>query len=148
MPPKDRDTRIVKVLSIEDDEFMRIFLRDIFCVHGDDGYEFRAVGSIEKAEAIVRDPSERPNLILLDIMLPEKEGGRPGMEASFRFLKDLKQDPELSKIHVIMFSAFDERSVVKQAIQLGADAYLVKGDHLPKELFAAVESSLKDVHKK
>ena len=72
-----------------------------------DGYS-----GIEKAK------SEKPDLILLDIMMPEMSG--------FQVCHKLKADPETSKIPVIIVSVRTSEDSVKKGKDLGADEYIPK----------------------
>jgi class 3 adenylate cyclase len=58
------------------------------------------------------------DLILLDVLMPERSGAE--------VLQDLKTDPELNHIPVLMISALDEMDTVIRCIELGAEDYLAK----------------------
>jgi class 3 adenylate cyclase len=60
----------------------------------------------------------RPDLVLLDVMMPEMDG--------YEVLQRLKADPELRDIPVLMISALDEIASVVRCIELGAEDYLPK----------------------
>ena len=62
--------------------------------------------------------SDKPDLVLLDIMMPEMDG--------YQVLERMKRDEALRNIPVIMISAIDEMKSVVRCIQNGADDYLVK----------------------
>jgi len=60
----------IKILSIEDDEFMRIFLRDVFWMHSSpEDFKFDVLENIKKAKEFLKDPKNKPDLILLDMMV-------------------------------------------------------------------------------
>ncbi len=61
-----------------------------------------------------------PDLILLDLILPRKSG--------FEVLKDLKSNPRLAKIPVIVLTNLGGSHDVQEALSLGANDYLVKTD--------------------
>ena len=63
-------------------------------------------------------PSHKPDLVLLDINMPRKNG--------FEVLHDIKEDPELRHIPVIMLTTSSRDSDVVQAYRGGAASYLVK----------------------
>ena len=75
------------------------------------------------------------DLILLDIMMPEIDG--------YTVLKQLKADPILHKIPVIMISAIEEMDSVMQCMEIGADDYLTKPFD-PDMLKAAVNRCLSE----
>lgn len=60
----------------------------------------------------------QPDLILLDIVLPEISG--------FEICRLLKEDPATSKIQVLMITSLDEREAVEHASDVGTDDYLIK----------------------
>ena len=83
----------IKILLVDDDEMIRIYFRDIFWIHGlDNKYEFSVAENIEKAEKIISDPKNRPNLMLLDLTMPVEKDDRVSVspEAGLEFLKKLK----------------------------------------------------------
>lgn len=135
------ETKKIKILSIEDDEFMRIFLKDVFWIHGmtgKDNFEFSIVGDFKRAREILSDPADRPEIILLDLMMAEKEGGMVDREAGFHFLEEIKGDKEMKDIRVIIFSGFSDKEIKEKAMKLGAEKFLVKGEYLPAELIGAI----------
>lgn len=69
-------------------------------------------------DALVRLREKPFDLILLDILMPEMDG--------YEVLTELKRDPELQKIPVIVISAQDELESVVRGIELGAEDYLPK----------------------
>lgn len=126
--------RPLKIISIEDDEFMRIFLKDVFWIHNQNKDEFYLFGNLKKAKEFLADPKNKPDLIFLDLRLPDYEGGQAGMEGSFKFLEDLKTNPETKDIKVIIFSSFSDKAIRDRAMKLGSSRFLVKGEHLPQEI--------------
>lgn len=133
----------IKILSVEDDEFMRIFLRDIFWIHGvKHNYEFQMTENTGKAKELLQDPKNRPDIIFLDLMLPDHTGGTLDKEAGFHFLEYIKSTPELKDIKVIIFSAYSDKEIKDKALALGADNFLVKGEYLPQELIKATQDLL------
>jgi CheY-like chemotaxis protein len=78
------------------------------------GYE--VCRAFDGAQALDLARSERPDLVLLDVMMPRMDG----CEVS----RALKKDPELADIPVILFSSADEREIRWRAA--GADAFLQK----------------------
>lgn len=131
----------IKILSIEDDEFMRIFLKDIFWIHGSkSNIEFVSVENVKKAEEILEDKKFAPDLIFLDLVLPDKESGKAAtMASAFQFLEKLKANPQTKDVKVIVFSGYSDREIKKRALSLGADKFLLKGEYLPHELINLVQ---------
>lgn len=75
-----------------------------------------------------------PELIILDLILPKKDG--------FEVLKELKADPELKTIPVVVLSNLGQDEDIKRALQLGAEDYLVKTQHPINEVVDKVKKTL------
>lgn len=89
-------------------------------------------------EALAKVQEEEPDLIILDIIMPEQDG--------FKVCKVLKEDPELSKIPIIMLTSLSERMgetvySVSDGLMLEADDYVDK-PVTPAELLARVAKFL------
>ncbi len=104
-----------KVLIIEDDDFItklyrlrleRESLGVVVATHGDEGLEMIK--------------SEKPDLVMLDVMLPGKDG--------FWVLEEMKKDTELSKVPVIVLSNLSQDKDKMRALGLGATGYIVKAE--------------------
>jgi len=117
------------VLIVEDDPEIAELMR----LHVDrEGYSARVVGSGRDAlEAVTR---RRPDLLILDIMLPDLDG----LEVTRR----LKRDPETSNLNILMVSARGEESDIVAGLELGADDYVTK-PFSPRVLIARVRSVLR-----
>ncbi|MGH6628325.1 MAG: response regulator, partial [Burkholderiales bacterium] len=79
------------------------------------GYEVVTAGDGEAALAAAR--SQKPDLILMDLMLPKMDG--------WRVCQELKKDPQFQGIPIVMFSGLIERDYEKQVSEVG-DAFLAK----------------------
>jgi two-component system cell cycle response regulator DivK len=101
------------VLIVEDNELNMKLFRDLLEAHG-----YRTVGTRNGIEALDLARSHRPNLILMDIQLPEVSG--------LEVTKWLKDDPELRAIPVIAVTAFAMKGDEERILQGGCEAYLSK----------------------
>jgi len=119
-----------KILIIEDEKILAEMYKDKF---EEAGHQADLVFSSEQALDYLK--KEKPDLILLDILLPRENG--------IYFLKRLKEIGEGSKIPVIAFSNYDEPKTKKEALELGAKAYLIKTQYTPKEIVEEIEKILK-----
>lgn len=76
------------------------------------------ITAIDGEEALRLIENERPCIIFLDIMLPKKSG--------YEICKQIKTDPRLSDIYVIILSARGQLNEISKGIELGADEYMTK----------------------
>ena len=124
-----------KILLIEDDSMLASMYEERLT---EEGYEvslaFDGEEALEKAK-------NRPNLILLDIMLPKLNG--------FEVLKKLKESAETRHIPVIILTNLGSKSANEDrnlALALGAADYLVKSFHLPNEVVDKIKIILNRQH--
>jgi len=80
------------------------------------GYDTRTVGNGQEALHLARE--FQPHLLLLDIMLPLKNG--------FEVCEAVRASPELAAMKIIMLSARGRHSEMEKGYALGADAYIIK----------------------
>lgn len=101
------------ILIVEDDpgirELLQVWLQEA-------GYRTREAASGPEALDLLQ--AERPELIVLDLMLPGMSG--------IQFCKRLKQDPALGNIPVLVVTALRELSTKEAALESGADDFVVK----------------------
>ncbi|GGF96836.1 response regulator [Paenibacillus aceti] len=101
-----------RILIVDDAAFMRMMVRDILTKNG-----FEVVGEAQDgAQAIEKYKELHPDLVTMDITMPEMDG--------IAALKEIKQiDPNAK---VIMCSAMGQQAMVIDAIQAGAKDFIVK----------------------
>lgn len=104
----------VHVLIAEDDEHI---IESLSFILGRAGFEVASVTDGEAALARLREP-DRPDLLILDVMLPRRNG--------FDVLKTVKADARLSGVPVMMLTAKAQPHDRASAQALGADAYVTK----------------------
>lgn len=78
---------------------------------------------------------EKPDLILLDLILPKKDG--------FEVLTELKKDPGTKDIPVIILTNLESSQDVERALVMGAQTYLVKANYDLKEIEGKINQLLK-----
>jgi len=121
-----------KILLVEDEKMLGEMYRDKFIQAG--GFEVILTETAE--EGIKAARKEKPDLILLDILLPRING--------IGFMQWLKKEKELSSIPVIAFSNYDDPKTKKEAVELGIKDYLIKTNYTPQEIVDKVKSYLKN----
>ncbi|THI91770.1 MAG: response regulator [Nitrospira sp. CG24A] len=96
------------------------------------GYDVATASDGEEALQLIR--SERPDMIVLDLIMPKLQG--------FDVLQTLKQDTRTSAIPVIVLSSLTQEQDKQEALDLGAVAYFNKTTFSMSELVKQVESTL------
>ena len=96
------------------------------------GYEVTT--AYDGQEALDKARREKPNLIILDLMLPKIDG--------YKVCRMLKFDEKYKKIAIIMFTARVQKSDEKIGFEVGADAYITKPFE-PQVLLAKIKELLK-----
>ena len=94
---------------------------------------FWVVGAYDAATCLEKAKQEKPDLILLDVMMPKVDG--------YQTLAQLRNFPETKKIPVIMFSARAMEADKERAIAAGAVGYVVKPFE-PKVLVETIQQAL------
>ena len=118
-----------KILIVEDEIILGEMYKDKF---EQAGLDVVLVESAEKALEIT--PKVKPDLILLDILLPKENG--------IYFLNEIKNRPEFSNIPIIAFSNYDDVDTKKEAYKLGVKEYLIKTAYTPQEIIEKVKNYL------
>jgi CheY-like chemotaxis protein len=120
-----------KILVVEDDVVLRDVLKEKLLQKGYD------VSSVEDGEQAMRFMSEtKPDLILLDILMPRKSG----MEV----MEEMNQDPSLKEIPIIVISNSGQPVEVQRAKELGAKEFLIKAVFDPNEVLEKVAKVLNE----
>jgi DNA-binding response OmpR family regulator len=117
-----------KVLIADDEPNIVISLEFLLQREG-----FAVLVAVDGEEALARARAERPDLVLLDVMMPKMNG--------FDVCQALRADPELAGMRILMLTAKGRDTEVSKGLGLGADAYVTK-PFSTKELVAQVRSLL------
>ena len=120
---------IPRILIVDDVETNRFVLRDII---SDMGYQ--PVLTENGTQALKMIQHIRPQLIILDIAMPEMDG--------YEVCQQLKADPTTREIPIIFISAFDEPSDIVKGFSLGGEDYVTK-PFIPEVVKARVGMHLK-----
>ena len=118
-----------KILFIEDESALQKTFGEIL---KQGGYEM--ISALDGETGLRLAKSEKPDLILLDLILPKMHG--------FEVLKKLKEDKETKDIPVIVLTNLEKIEDVDKALELGATTYLVKAKYSLEEIVEKIKNAL------
>ncbi len=118
------------ILIVEDDEFLRELIIRKLTEEG-----FKVSQAIDGEEGIKKIKEEKPDLVLLDLILPGIDG--------FEVLAKVKEDSSLISIPVIILSNLGQKEDVEKGLKLGAVDYLIKAHFTPGEIIDKIKAVLK-----
>jgi len=119
-----------KILVIEDEatlqNTMSEYLRD---------ENFEVVSALDGEQGTTLAKLEMPDLILLDIILPKKDG--------YKVLEDIRADKKTRNIPVILLTNLESIKDIQKAFEKGATTYLVKSDYKLEDIVKKIKETLK-----
>ena len=118
-----------KILLVEDDEMLHNMYTQKFKSQGYD-----VVSAFNGSEGVKLAGEKKPDLILLDIIMPKMDG--------FVALKKIRKNPDTAKIPVIILTNLGQEDDIKKGKELGADDYFIKANHTPAEVVQKVKTVL------
>lgn len=116
-----------KILIIEDDPFISKMYRLKLSLEG-----YTVVVAENGREGVDRVKEFMPDVILLDILMPELDG--------FEVLKIIKSDSETKKIPVLIMSNLGQEDHIQKGMSLGATGYIVKSQYTPTKVVEKIKS--------
>jgi len=119
-----------KILFIEDDPDQIFLYQTKFKLEG-----YNLISARNKIESVKITLTEKPDLILLDILLANENG--------IDVLRDLKANEQTKNIPIVVFTNFDKEETINQAMSLGAVDYVIKSKVVPSEIVKKVADLLK-----
>ena len=125
------DNNQKRILIIEDDQFLREFYQELLT---EQGYlvDVAADGEVGLQKIQTQDY----NLILLDIMMPKKDG--------VTVLADLKnKPPHTPNVQIVVLTNLGQDTIIKQCFDLGAAGYLIKSALNPDQVLQEIGAFLK-----
>ena len=119
------------ILIVEDDRFLRELIYQKLS-----NENFNVSEAVDGEEGIKKIKEEKPDLVLLDLILPGIDG--------FEVLSRAKQDPDekINKIPIIILSNLGQKEDIEKGTKLGATDYLVKAHFTPGEIIEKVRTIL------
>ena len=110
---KDMANTPRKVLIADDEQNIVISIEFLMKREG-----FQVSIARDGEEALAKVLSERPDLVLLDVMMPKKNG--------YEVCQSIKGDPEIASTRVLMLTAKGRDTEIAKGLAIGADAYMTK----------------------
>lgn len=117
------------ILLVEDDPFLIDIYSQKFKKNG---LKIRVAENASKTFQFLEE--EVPDIILLDIVLPQMDG--------WSILKKIRANKDWDKCQVVVFSNLGQKEEVEKGISLGANQYVIKSQHTPSEVVEKVENML------
>ncbi len=118
-----------KILFIEDEAVMQKAVSDFLTTRG-----YEIMSSLDGELGLISAKTRQPDLILLDLILPKKNG--------FEVLKELKADPATKSIPVVVLTNLSEMGDIGKVLEYGVTTYLVKSDQSLNDIHSVVEKIL------
>jgi DNA-binding response OmpR family regulator len=119
-----------RLLVIEDDSVLQAALKDFLIAEN-----FEVSCALDGEEGVTAAISQKPDLILLDIILPKKDG--------YSVIKEVRANEATKRIPIVLLTNLGSLNDVEKALELGATTYLVKADYKLEEVVSKVKEILK-----
>jgi CheY-like chemotaxis protein len=124
------DNQAKKILIVEDDQFLREFYQELLA---GEGHLVEVAADGEAGLAKLR--GNEYDLLLLDIMLPKKDG--------LQVLRELKiNQPKSNNLKIVVLTNLGQDSIVRECFTLGAEGFLIKSALNPDQVLTEVKSYL------
>jgi CheY-like chemotaxis protein len=116
-----------KVLLVEDDEHMLRMYQKLFTYGG-----FAVTAAADGLEGIQKAKEIKPDLIILDVMMPKMNG--------LELLEEIKKDKTIKHIPTVMLTNLSMEREIENALAQGASLYIIKNEHEPQKVFDMVKN--------
>jgi DNA-binding response OmpR family regulator len=114
------------ILIVEDDTLLLRMYQEAFSSEG-----FEVLSALDGQAGLDLARSKKPTIILLDIMMPKMNG--------IQMLEQLKADPAIHTIPVIVLTNLSGTKDAEKALALGAVKYVIKSEYKPREVIKIVK---------
>ena len=118
-----------KILVAEDEPILNKALSEFLTEAG-----FEIISAFDGGEAAELAKAEKPDLILLDIILPKKDG--------YEVLDELRSDEKTTKIPIILLTNLESAENIQKAFDKGATTYLVKSNYKLEDIAKKIKEIL------
>ncbi len=118
-----------KILIIEDESSLQASLKEFLSLEN-----FETIGAFNGEEGVELAIKECPDLILLDIILPKKNG--------FEVLEEIKKNEKTKKIPVILLTNLESPDDVTKAFEMGVTTYLVKSSYSLEDIVKKIKETI------
>jgi DNA-binding response OmpR family regulator len=118
------------ILIVEDDKILRELISQKL-----EKENYKISAAVDGEEGLKKTKEEKPDIVLLDLILPGIDG--------FGVLEEIKKDPEINKIPVVILSNLGQKEEIERGMNLGATDYLIKAHFTLSEIVAKVKNILK-----
>lgn len=122
----------MRVTIIEDEEILLDILKEKF---SREHFEVSVARDGEEAVPVISEA--KPDVILLDLVLPQKSG--------FQVLEELKADSELKRIPVMVLTNLGQEEEMRRALQLGAEDFIIKTQYPLNVIVEKVKNKIKKI---
>lgn len=118
-----------KILIVEDDEFLSRMYTTKLTLEG-----YKVITATDGEKGLRLAAKEKPDLILLDLLLPKKDG--------FTVLKELKAKEETKGMPVLVLTNLGQKQDIDRCFALGITDYLIKAHFIPSEVIVKINRVL------
>jgi len=118
-----------KILIVEDEATLNKAIADFLVAE-----KFEVLSALDGEVGLEMAKNELPDLILLDIILPKKDG--------YEVLDELKKDDKTKNIPVILLTNLESQEDIVRAFEKGATTYLVKSDYKLQDVVKKIKTAL------
>lgn len=120
---------MTKILIVEDEPILNKALTEFLTEEG-----FNVLNAFDGEEAIELTKAKKPDLILLDIILPKKDG--------YEVLDELRADEKIKKVPIILLTNLESAENIQKAFDRGATTYLVKSNYKLEDIIKKIKEVL------
>ena len=118
-----------KILIVEDEATLQKALTEFLTAEG-----FDVLSALDGEKGLELAKKEKPDLVILDIILPKKDG--------YEVLEEIKSQEDTKSIPVILLTNLESPEDIDRAFEKGASTYLIKSNYKLEEVVSKIKSTL------